>query len=196
MAKQVIDIGDYGGVAGGFRSDYSSAFGQGSKAFTFPHVNAYITPSSFKFWEESVGNTLSFFKVRAAYGQAGIQPQPFQRYPVINQGDLGTTLTYSVPGTSNNPNLGVEVSTEKEIGTDLTISAVKQGSWLKQLNLSATYRTRKSDHVIWTVNTPSSMGITGILTNALTLHSDGYQFQLNLPVYKGKDFSWDLPRRL
>ena len=192
LLNQIIDIGDFGGVSGGFRSDYSSAFGEGSKAFTFPHANAYITPSSFKFWEGSVGNTLSFFKIRAAYGQAGIQPQPFQRYPVINQGDLGSgNLTYSVPGTSNNPNLGVEVSTEKEIGTDLSIEGTKHGQWFTKFNVSATYWKRHSDHVIWTVNIPPSEGATGELTNALTLHSEGYQFQLNLPVYKGKDFTWD-----
>jgi TonB-dependent starch-binding outer membrane protein SusC len=191
LVNQVIDYGDYGGVAGGFRSDYSSAFGEGSKPFTFPHANAYFVPSSFKFWDESVGNTLSFFKIRAAYGQAGIQPTPFQRYPIINQGDLSTNLTYSVAGTANNPNLGVEVSTEKEIGADLTISAAKKGAWLDQINLSATYWTRKSDHVIYTINDAPSSGITGTLTNALTLHSDGVQFQINLPVYKSKDFTWD-----
>jgi TonB-dependent starch-binding outer membrane protein SusC len=191
LFNQVIDYGDYGGISGGFRSDFSSAFGQGSKAFTFPHVNAYFTPSSFKFWEESVGNTLSFFKVRAAYGQAGIQPGAFQRYPVINQGDLGTNLVYSIPGTSNNPDLGVEVSTEKEIGADLTISAAKNSSWLSQINLSGTYWKRKSDHVIWSVNTPPSVGITQQLTNAITLHSNGVQLSLNMPVYKSRNFSWD-----
>jgi hypothetical protein len=191
LVNQVIDYGDYGGVSGGFRSDYSSAFGEGSKAFTFPHANAYFVPSSFKFWDESVGNTLSFFKIRAAYGQAGIQPQPFQRYPVINQGDLSTNLTYSVAATAQNPALGVEVSTEKEIGADLTISAAKRGSWLNQINLSTTYWSRKSDHVIYTINDAPSSGITGTLTNALTLHSDGIQFQINLPVYKSKDFTWD-----
>jgi TonB-dependent starch-binding outer membrane protein SusC len=191
LFNQIIDYGDFGGVAGGFRSDFSSAFGQGSKAFTFPHVNAYFTPSSFKFWEESVGNTLSFFKVRAAYGQAGIQPGAFQRYPVINQGDLGTNLVYSVPGTLNNPDLGVEVSTEKEIGADLTISAAKNSQWLSQINLSGTYWKRKSDHVIWTVNTAPSLGSTGELTNAITLHSNGIQLSLNMPVYKSRNFSWD-----
>jgi len=191
LVNQVIDFGDYGGIAGGFRSDFSSAFGEGSKAFTFPHANAYFTPSGFKSWEDGIGNTLSFVKVRAAYGQAGIQPGAFQRYPVINQGDLGQNLTYSIPSTSNNPNLGVEVSTEKEIGTDLSISAAKQGQWLNQINISATYWERKSKNVIWTVNTAPSQGITGELTNAITLHSDGYQVQLNLPVYKAKNFSWD-----
>jgi TonB-linked SusC/RagA family outer membrane protein len=191
LVNQVIDYGDFGGIAGGFRSDYSSAFGEGSKAFTFPHGNAYFTPSSFQFWENSVGNTLSYFKIRAAYGQAGIQPGAFQRYPVINQGDLGPTLVYSIPGTSNNPNLGVEVSTEKEIGTDLTISAMKHGSWLNQITLSATYWKRTTDNAIWTVNTAPSQGITGELTNAIGLHSSGYQVQLNLPMVKSKNFSWD-----
>lgn len=191
LVNQIIDYGDYGGVAGGFRSDFSSAFGQGSKAFTFPHANGYLNLSAFKFWEESVGNTLSFFKIRAAYGQAGIQPGPFQRYPVINQGDIGTQLVYSIPTVSNNPDLGVEVSTEKEIGGDLTISAAKNSQWLSQINLSGTYWHRKSDHVIWTVNTAPSQGITGQLTNAITLHSSGVQFSLNMPVYKSKNFGWD-----
>jgi TonB-linked SusC/RagA family outer membrane protein len=191
LVNQVIDFGDYGGVAGGFRSDYSSAFGEGSKAFTFPHANAYFTPSSFKGWEDGIGNTLSFFKIRAAYGQAGIQPGAFQRYPVINQGDLGTNLAYSYPTSVNNPNLGVEVSTEKEAGADLSIAAAKQGKWLNQINLSGTYWKRNTDNAIWTVNTGPSVGITGELTNAIKLHSDGYQFQLNLPMVKTKDFSWD-----
>jgi TonB-linked SusC/RagA family outer membrane protein len=191
LVNQVIDFGDYGGVAGGFRSDYSSAFGEGSKAFTFPHANAYFTPSGFKGWEDGIGNTLSFFKIRAAYGQAGIQPGAFQRYPVINQGDLGTNLVYSIPTSVNNPNLGVEVSTEKEIGADLSISAVKQGKWLNQINLSGTYWKKNTDNAIWTVNTGPSVGITGELTNAISLHSDGYQFQLNLPMVKTKNFSWD-----
>ncbi len=191
LVNQVIDFGDYGGVAGGFRSDYSSAFGEGSKAFTFPHANLYFTPSGFKGWEDGVGNTISFLKIRAAYGQAGIQPGPFQRYPVISQGDLGQSLVYSIPGAVNNPNLNVEVSTEKEAGLDLSISAVKQGKWLNQINLSATYWKKNTDNAIWSVNTGPSLGTTTELTNAISLHSDGYQFQLNLPMVKSKNFSWD-----
>jgi len=191
LVNQVIDYGDFGGISGGFRSDFSSAFGQGSKAFTFPHANAYFVPSSFRFWEDGIGNTISFLKVRAAYGQAGIQPGAFQRYPVINQGDLGTNLVYSLPGTSNNPNLGVEVSTEKEIGLDLSIDANRKGSWFSQINLSGTYWKRESDHVIWTVNSAPSLGVTGELTNAITLHSNGVQVSLNIPVFKSNNFTWD-----
>ena len=191
LVNQKIDYGEYFGVAGGFRSDFSSAFGKGSKAFTFPHADAHINLSSLKFWEDGVGNVLSFFKIRGAYGQAGIQPGAFQRYPVINQGDIGTHLVYSIPSVSNNPNLGVEVSTEKEVGADLTITTSRSNSWLSEFNLSGTYWHRKSDHVIWTVNTAPSQGITGELTNAITLHSQGIQFSLNMPVYKSKNFGWD-----
>ena len=191
LVNQGIDYGDFGGIQGGFRSDFSSAFGEGSKAFTFPHGNAYFTPSSFRFWEDGIGNTISFFKIRAAYGQAGIQPGAFQRYPVINQGDLGTNLVYSLPGTSNNPNLGVEVSTEKEIGTDFTLDLNKRASWFSQINISGTYWKKNSDHVIWTVNSAPTLGVTGELTNAITLHSNGVQVSLNIPIFKSTNFTWD-----
>lgn len=191
LVNQVIDYGDYGGIAGGFRSDYSSTFGEGSKPFTFPHANAYIVPSSFKFWEDGVGNTLSFFKIRGAYGQAGIQPGAFARYPVVNGQDLGSSVAYSIPSTANNPNLSVQVSTEIEAGADLSITANKRGDWFRTINGSATYWHRKSSNVIYTLNTAPSDGVSGELTNDITLHSQGIQFQLELPVYKSRNFLWD-----
>ena len=36
LFDQRFDFGNYGGITGGFRTDYSSAFGAGSKPFTFP----------------------------------------------------------------------------------------------------------------------------------------------------------------
>lgn len=38
LLNQRIEFGDYGGVSGGFRSDYSSAFGS-TQAFTFPRLD-------------------------------------------------------------------------------------------------------------------------------------------------------------
>lgn len=40
VVNQHFDIGDFAGVTGGFRSDWSSAFGSGSKPFTFPRGDA------------------------------------------------------------------------------------------------------------------------------------------------------------
>jgi TonB-linked SusC/RagA family outer membrane protein len=195
LVNQKIDFGDIGGVTGGVRSDYSSAFGGGSKPFTFPHADAHILPSSL--WKNSsLANTFPYLKFRAAYGQAGIQPGPFDRFPVLNQQSLGSgsgaQLEYSVPITSNNPNLHVEVSTEKEIGTDFTFNLLKSGSWLNSVTGSFTYWARTSANVIFAVPVPPSSGSTGILTNSIGMSSNGVQFQLNLPAYKSNSLEWDV----
>src|ERR1700754_453840 len=190
--NQQIDIGNYAGVTGGFRADYSSAFGQGSKAFVFPHYNAYFLPSGLDFWSNSrISNIVSSLKLRAAYGEAGIQPGPFDRYPVLTQANLGSALVYSSPASALNPGLGVEVSKEFEAGTDFTISTNKGGSWLSSINASFSYWHKKSQSVIYNVNQALSSGATGVLNNAINLHSTGYQFQLNIPVVQTRMITWN-----
>lgn len=189
LINQKIEFGDYGGVSGGFRSDWSSAFGSGASPFTFPNVNGYVLPSAFSFWSR-LEDAVPYFKLRAAYGEAGIQPGPFDRYPTLDQSTIGSEVVYSVPITGQNPDLQVEVSKEFEAGTDFTFSAGK-GKWLRAINGSFTYWKRKSENVIYTVSAPLSSGATGILNNAIDMSSNGYQFQLNLPVYQSKNFTWD-----
>ncbi len=190
LVNQKIDFGDYGGVTAGFRSDYSSAFGGGSTPFTFPHFDGHILPFSFM-KNSSINNTLSYFKLRAAYGEAGIQPGAFDRYSVLNQQNLGSGLVYTVPIAPNNPNLKVEVSKEFEAGTDFTINANQGSPWFNAINSSFTYWRRKSANVIYTVSTPPSLGGTGQLTNAIDMSSNGVQFSLNIPIYNSKNLKWD-----
>jgi TonB-linked SusC/RagA family outer membrane protein len=190
LVNQKVDFGDYGGVTAGFRSDWSSAFGGGSTPFTFPHFDGHILPSTF--WKDSgLGSALSYFKLRAAYGEAGIQPGAFDRYSVLSQANLGSSLTYSVPVTSQNPNLKVEVSKEFEAGIDFTVNTSSNGRWFRNITGSATIWSRKSQNVIYAVSVAPSSGSTGQLTNAIDMHSDGYQFSLNIPVYNGANFRWD-----
>jgi TonB-linked SusC/RagA family outer membrane protein len=192
VLNQKIDVGEYGGVAGGFRSDYSSAFGQGSKPFTFPNANAYIRLSSFDFWKNSgLGRRISEFKLRAAFGKAGIQPQPFDRYPTVVPQNLGTNLAFALQNASRNPNLNVEVSREIEYGTDLAINGFK-GNWLSSFNLSATYWTRKGTDVIYDVAVPPSTGAGTIRNNAIELSSSGFQASLSINVLRNKDFNWNV----
>ncbi|MBS1488985.1 MAG: SusC/RagA family TonB-linked outer membrane protein [Bacteroidetes bacterium] len=190
LINQKIDVGNYGGAGGGFRSDYSSAFGKGSAPFTFPHADLYVLPSTF--WQNSnVGKILPYFKVRAAFGQAGIQPQPYQRIPILDQGNIGTGNYYAFQQAPNDPNLKVEVSTEKEVGTDFTIK-IGEGSWLSSINGSVTVWKRTSDNVIFTVPLAPGSGQPSATTNSIGLESHGTTFQLNIPVYKSPTFTWDL----
>ncbi|WP_461114888.1 SusC/RagA family TonB-linked outer membrane protein [Spirosoma jeollabukense] len=189
LVNQKVDFGDYGGLTAGFRTDWSSAFGAGSTPFTFPHFDAHISPFSFM-KNSNISNTLSYFKLRGAYGEAGIQPGAFDRYPVLGQQNLGSGLVYTIPTTSNNANLKVEVSKELELGTDFTIG-LGQGNWLNSINGSFTYWKRKSENVIYTVSVQPSLGSTGQLTNAIDMSSNGVQFSLTLPIFNSKGLKWD-----
>ncbi|ASU35341.1 SusC/RagA family TonB-linked outer membrane protein [Mucilaginibacter xinganensis] len=190
IVNQKIDFGDYGGIGGGFRSDYSSAFGGGSKPFTFPNVNGYIRPSSFDFWKNSsLGNAIPEFKLRGGFGEAGTQPMPFDRYPTINPQNLGSALTFNLPTSLANPDLKVEVSKEYEIGTDIGIKGAS-GNWFSEINVSGTYWNRKANNVIYSINTAPSTGGNKILTNAIGLASHGFQASLNIGILRSKDFNW------
>lgn len=190
LINQKVDFGDYGGITAGFRSDWSSAFGGGSTPFTFPHFDAHVAPLTF-FKNSGLANTLPYFKLRAAYGEAGIQPGAFDRYPVLSQRNLGSGLVYTVPTTTQNPNLKVEVSKEFEAGTDFTLGGNAGRSWLNSISGSFTYWKRSSENVIYTVSVPPSLGSTGQLTNAINMSSNGVQFSLTLPVYNSRDLKWD-----
>ncbi|WP_461081943.1 SusC/RagA family TonB-linked outer membrane protein [Spirosoma flavus] len=191
--NQRIDFGDLAGISGGFRTDYSSAFGAGSEPFTFPRGDAYFRLSALKFWEN--GTLANFFpelKFRAAYGKAGIQPRPFDRYQVLNTVTLGTTNAFYIPASQPNPDLDVEVSSELEIGTDLALTPSKTSNWLSSLRLSATYWDRSTKNAIYDVSGIPSAGINSIKDNAFSLASNGFQASLNATIVRTKDFSWNL----
>lgn len=191
LVNQRIEWGDIAGISGGFRSDYSSAFGKGSKPFTFPRGDAYVRLSSLNFWQDGgVGGIITEFKLRAAYGEAGIQPGPFQRYTVLTPRSVGAgSVLY--PGTAQrNPNLDVEVSKEFEGGTDLSFNILK-GSWLQNAGLSVTYWKRSTNNAIYDTDAPASSGTGTLVDNAFSLESKGWQASLNIGVLSTQNFSWD-----
>ena len=192
LVDETLNYGDLAGAEGGFRSDWSSAFGGGSKPFTFPHVNGFFAPSALGFWQDALP-AISYLKLRAAYGEAGIQPTPFQRYPVLAQQDLGTTLVYSSTYSSAaNANLQVEVTKETELGTDFTINTNEKGTWLSAINGSFSYWKRNSFNVIWNnLEVAPSNGLNGGAQNAINMEGHGFEFKIEIPVVRSRDFSWD-----
>ncbi len=192
LVNQKFDYGDLGGITAGFRTDYSSAFGEGSKPFSFPRGDAYFRPSSFDFWKNGgLGNTITEWKLRAAYGEAGIQPGAFDRQVTLPASNVGNSSAFSSQYIQTNPKLGVEVSKELEIGTDMAIKGFN-GDWFSNFNFSLTYWKRKSENVIYNVDVAPSQGSNSIKDNALFLSSNGIQASLNISVINTKNFTWDL----
>lgn len=189
FVSQSFDYGSLAGIKGGFRSDYSSAFGAGSKPQTFYNANAYFRVSQLDFWN-SLSNAIPEFKIRGGYGEAGIQPGAFDRYVTLSTTTIGSNLSFYNPSTQSNPDLSVEISKESEIGGDLTFNLGKS-NWLGNATLSSTVWKRTSEDVIYPVDAAPSSGGGGYLTNAFSLASKGYTFALNLQVLKSKNFNWD-----
>jgi TonB-linked SusC/RagA family outer membrane protein len=186
-----FEFADVAGISGGFRSDYSSAFGGGSKPFTFPRGDAYFRLSALNFWKDGkLGYVLPEFKIRAAYGEAGIQPRPFDRYAVLNTVNFGSNIAFTYPTNSPNPDLDVEVSKELEIGADMSFNVLK-GDWLSSISVSATYWDRKTDNAIYNVDAAPSTGTGTIRDNAFGLASNGIQASLTAALFNGKNLSWN-----
>ncbi|MEJ7645206.1 MAG: SusC/RagA family TonB-linked outer membrane protein [Chryseolinea sp.] len=193
LVNQRLEFGEFAGVSGGFRSDYSSSFGKGSKPFTFPRADAYLRLSQLGFWKDaSIASIIPEFKLRAAYGEAGIQPKPFDRYLTMGTKSLGETT--AIYGVSNkpNPDLEVEVSRELEVGTDIAFTANQSSSWLNDIGVSFSYWKRSTDNAIYDIDDAPSKGYGTLKDNAFGLESEGIQAALTFQVFTGSSFNWNL----
>ncbi|MEO5683433.1 MAG: SusC/RagA family TonB-linked outer membrane protein [Chitinophagaceae bacterium] len=192
LVNQKFDYSDIGGFSIGIRSDYSSAFGSGATAQKFPRGDAYLNLMKLPFINGlKLANTIADFKLRAGYGEAGIQPLPFDRFPTLGAANLGTTSVFRLSTTAPNPALNVEVSKETELGLDLALNLLK-GPWLTNAGLSFTYWKRTTDNAIYSVDAAPSTGVGTIKNNAFGLGSNGIQASFNLSVLNSKNFTWSL----
>jgi TonB-dependent starch-binding outer membrane protein SusC len=192
LVNQRIDYGDVAGITAGFRSDYSSAFGKGSKPFTFPRGDAYFRLTALDFWDNSgLENVILEWKLRAAYGEAGIQPYAFDRYVTLQGNRVGAENGLKFNTVSNNQNLDVEVSKEIEIGTDIVFNVLDNTAWLNSIGLSFTYWKRTTDNAIWDVDVAPSTGVGQVKTNAFGLSSNGIQLSLSTKAYHSNNLVWN-----
>ncbi len=188
LVNQRFDWGSLFGVSGGFRADYASTFGEAKNPFFFPRGDAYFNVA-----ELLDNSTIRLLKVRAAYGEAGIQPGAYSRQVTLSSANVGQAGTLFVPTLAPNPALKVERSKEFEIGTDIGFRPkLFNGEFLSRIDLNVTYWTRKGEDVIRQIDLPLSAGIATLLTNAISLESDGWQATLNLGVVDKPNFKYDL----
>ena len=189
LFNQTIDYGNLFGVSGGFRSDYSSSFGEGGKPFTFPRGTVYFRPSELM-KDHSI---VSDWKLRAAYGKAGTQPNSagdYDRQATLGVSTLGTSgVALSTQTVAHNPDLMVQLTAETEVGTDITFDALK-GDWLPRISLSGTYWHRLNSQLEQTANVAPSTGFSGLLSNLSTIESNGVDLSLDVQVMSSRQFSW------
>jgi TonB-linked SusC/RagA family outer membrane protein len=190
LLNQSLDWANLAGISAGFRSDYSSEFGDAKKPFNFPRGTVYFRPS-----ELLRKNFLADWKLRAAYGEAGIQPERYARQVTLGVQPLGTGVGLNLPIQASNPNLKVQRSKELEIGTDATIITGFQ-NWLTRITLSASWWSRKGEDIIQSANMATSSGYESIIDNLSTLESKGYDITIDANVLDQQNLTWQFGFRL
>lgn len=188
LINQTIDYGNLMGISGGFRSDYSSQFGAGFKAATFPRGTFYFRPS------ELLGNLnwLADWKLRAAYGKAGTPPaQPYARQTTFTVTTLGNGVGLSIPNQASNDSLHELISSEWEAGTDMTFNFFK-GAWLQRLVLTATWWRRTSSDIYQGAQVAPSTGYQTRYDNLSTIDSRGVDWSLDANMFSSSKVTWNM----
>ena len=156
--------------------------------FFYPSVDA-----AWNFTESVLeSSVLSFGKLRASWGQVGVQPSPHQ-FQTLAEGGFSYS-SYSDPididsfgggfrldNNLGNPNLEPEIKTEWEIGTDLRF-------FDNDLTFGLTYYDNKIEGILLDVNLSPSSGFSTQYGNFGSMTNNGIELDLGWNAIKKEDF--------
>lgn len=136
---------------------------------------------------------LSFGKLRASYGQVGVQPLP-HRFQTLAEGGFSYS-TYSDPinvslfgggfrvdDDQGNPNLKPEIKTEWEVGLDFRFFRDK-------LSLSATYYQNEIQDILLNLDLTPSSGFDTRYANAGAMENVGFEAEIDWSAISTDDFT-------
>ncbi len=139
---------------------------------------------------------LSFGKLRASYGEVGIEPAAYATSTTYGPGGVesswgdgfsaaayGNPFSRSV--TLGNPNLKEERVKEIEIGGDFRF-------FKNRISLGVTYYDRVTEDAILFVDVAPTTGYSSTPTNAAEISNTGLEVDLSLNLFRGEKFSWDI----
>lgn len=168
------------------RQDEYSAFAAGKKKGTFWGASAGWTLSEESFWQNSIGKTVNFFKIRGSYGTVGNNQGigDFASQSLYGSGLYGAvpTIVYSQAG---NPDLSWETSKKTDIG-------IVFGLFNDRLQGEYTYFKNLIDGLVQNAPQSPSKGIPGnsIAINIGAMENTGHEFSLSATVLRRGNFSW------
>ncbi len=177
------------------RNEWSSTYGPSLGSAFFPSANM-----AFVFSEVLPTNNIwSFGKLRIAYAQAGIEPQPYSANTYFTSPLYtdGFTDGYSFPflgfpgfgysqlNTLGNPDLRPERLTGTELGVDLKF-------WNGRIDVEATVYNQESSDILLTKPIASTSGYSFVYDNAGAMVNKGVEVSLNVDAVKRKNLTWNI----
>ena len=178
---------DWGGrifVTAAVRQDDNSAFGSDFSAATYPKASATWVMSDEGFWSDPLG--LNTLRLRAAWGQAGQQPDVFAATRLYQPMPGPGFIPILTPQTAGNPDLGPEKGEELELGFDATL-------FNDRVSVEFTGYWRDTKDAIVTKQLAPSLGIPGTqLVNVGGITSNGTETAIGLQILTQNPVRWDI----
>jgi TonB-linked SusC/RagA family outer membrane protein len=182
-------------LTGALRLDGSSTFGGDDQRFLYPKASAAYDFTSLG----GLDRFLSFGKLRAAYGVAGVQPPVFSNISgfatgTINDGWIspnGLETIYAGfdgvvrQGTRGNEDIEPERTREFEVGSDLAF-------FDNRMALSVTYYDQHTTDAILAVPISPSTGFSFAWENAAEFTNKGWEATLDLIPVQMENFGWNV----
>lgn len=158
------------------RRDGSSLFGEGNRWANFGRVSLAWRISQ-EPWMKIKG--VSEFKLRASYGTAGGRPRFNAQYETFAVSSSGIQF-----GALGNRLLAPETIGETEIGFD--------AEFFNRVGVNFTYSQSDAENQILQVPSPAITGFQNQWRNAGTLRNETYELAVNVPIFTGRDLSWQV----
>lgn len=191
-----LDMWDQVYLTAGVRNDASSTFGKSVRRNWFPKASAAWELSK-KLGIRSGQGTLSYLKLRAAYGETGREPTPYQVFSGYAVGQFADGWTVGL-NNSQAGNAGIflaaakgqdalkpERNKEFEFGADFAFFDSK-------VDLGVTIYDAKSTDVILSLPVPPSTGYFSQVQNAAELTNKGTELSMNWRAVTTPAVAWTI----
>ena len=167
-------------LTGAIRGDDNSAFGAEYDFVLYPKLSASWVVSEESFME-GVVDWMSSLRLRAAWGQAGQQPDQFAAVRLYSPEPGFNGVGGVTPESFGNPEVEPEVGDEIELGFDAAVFG-------DRLGLEVTYYDQKRKNALLSIPIKPSTGFPGNqLRNIGEIQNKGLEIGLNWDAYDGGD---------
>jgi len=195
FGQLTTDLYDQLYLTGSLRNDGSSTFGKSERRHWYPKASAAWDFSKFSAIQGKIPY-LSFGKIRAAYGEAGVQPGAYATNSIFSTGTLGEgwgpvlNLRYAgnggyvTGGTKGQNKIKPERTKERELGLDLAF-------WNERIFLNTTYYRAETEDALLALPLARTTGFFSQLQNAAKFRNEGVEASLQVFPLRMRNFAWD-----
>jgi len=176
------------------RNDWSSALPKENNTYFYPSATVSFIAS--EILPDNIKDIVSFAKIRASYGQAGNDANPYLIDPVFIQSSvfnpfrnlnfpLSGINAFEVSNILGNKDLQPEITTEMEIGGEFRF-------YQNRFGFDFSYFDKDVEDQILALTIPSTTGYTRQTMNLGSINTKGFELGANITPVRNDDWNWTI----